>query len=462
MTPLRVLLTSLLVLAGVGCAHVRPQPTVEACRLRALPLNVGANHPARVQGQKTFDEELRDVLGRRRDAAGRFTADPARAAPDEFMVLSGGSQNGAFGAGLGYGLGRQPTYRIVTGVSTGALLSTLYFLANETPPADRTPYPESRPDLPYRGGRSSAEDAVVAYLIAREGELLKTGSSQLYDGLVKGSVGELTPARQRLLRFLTPSTLAQLKAAHEADRRLYVGVTNVDDGRAYAIDLTELAARMTGPQDPEVPRLRECYVDALLASSSVPIAAQPVTLNIAPVDKVGRPGPEQTDLFVDGGVRYGVFLRQLPLPPSAQVNVSLIVNGRLYSRDWGEGGERPEKWSPITLGLRSIDLLKNQVYRFSVEDVERFPRGANGELRMAFISSEGLQRLPGDPDEHLYRGRTCRQWKVDDERTSKPVEFHPNFMACLIDYGAARGRTDPWNLVCRGDADCQAKVARLP
>ena len=180
------------------------------------------------------------------------------------------------------------------------------------------------------------------------------------------------------------------------------------------------------------------------------------------MNKAGRAGEEQVDLFIDGGVRYGVFLRQLPLPETAQVNVTLIVNGKLYSRDWAKKGERPEKWSAITLGLRAVDLLKNQIYRFSVEDVERFPRGENGVLRMAFISNEGLTKMPGDPDGHVFDTKSCDAWKEVDEKTTKPVEFHPNFMACLVDYGVKRGKTDPWNLVCKGDADCKAKVARLP
>ena len=449
----RGLAACLVVFAGAGCAHVRPEPTA-ACRLRALPLNVSQSHPTALTApQKTFQDELGELL-----SAPRRTTPGALTAPLEVLVLSGGSQNGAFGAGLAYGLGRHPKYDVVTGISTGALLSTLIFLAKDPPPGDRD-YPAVKPGLPYQGARSNVEDLIVAYAIEEEGELLKTGSSQLYDGLVKGAVGSLTPLRARLLRFLTQGTLEQLKAARAEGRRLYVGVTDVDDGRAYALELTEVAARLRPDSTPaEVRTLRECYVDALVASSSVPIAAEPVTLNIRLGD-----GAEKTDLFVDGGVRYGVFLRQVaPNEGSAPpINVTLVVNGKLYSRPWSEGGGRPETWSAITLALRSVDLLKNQVYRFSVEDVERLPRNG-GELKMAFISNEGLSALPGDPDEHVFQGRTCRQWKEHDRDTAKPVEFHPAFMACLIDYGVARGRQDPWNLRCADPADCRAQVARLP
>lgn len=50
---------------------------------------------------------------------------------ENYLVLSGGGQNGAFGAGLLNGwtkAGTRPEFRIVTGVSTGALIAPFAFL----------------------------------------------------------------------------------------------------------------------------------------------------------------------------------------------------------------------------------------------------------------------------------------------------------------------------------------------
>ena len=52
----------------------------------------------------------------------------------EFLVLSGGSQHGAFGGGFFSALPHVPTYDVVTGISTGALQSTTVFLANQPAP----------------------------------------------------------------------------------------------------------------------------------------------------------------------------------------------------------------------------------------------------------------------------------------------------------------------------------------
>ena len=51
--------------------------------------------------------------------------------PAHFLALSGGGDNGAFGVGLLNGWtesGTRPEFKVVTGVSTGALIASLAFL----------------------------------------------------------------------------------------------------------------------------------------------------------------------------------------------------------------------------------------------------------------------------------------------------------------------------------------------
>ena len=239
-----------------------------------------------------------------------------------------------------------------------------------------------------------------------------------------------------------------------------VGVTDLDDGNGYAIDLAELASRAKPESTPaQVDAIRHCYVDALIASSSVPLAAYPVSLNI----QIVPTGEARTDLFVDGGARYGVFLKQMensvqaanlarlsmPAPP-ASTNVTLIVNGTMYSTPWTEKNARVDKWSALSLGFRSIDILENQVYRFSIDQVETAAL-AGGALKMAFISNEGLPSGSEDPDQHRYKGTSCADWSAQDDRAGVK-EFHPHYMACLLDYGKARGERELWNVSRTSDA----------
>jgi hypothetical protein len=187
----------------------------------------------------------------------------------------------------------------------------------------------------------------------------------------------------------------------------------------------------------------------------VPIGAQPITLDYTTDGGL----TVERALFVDGGARFGVFLGQVAPAVSAAkdigpVNVTLVVNGVLYAKPWIETPGRPDpktdKWNAVSVGLRTVKLMENQVYRFSVDSVESFPV-KGGDLRMAFISDERLEHVQGDPIQHVFQARTCEAWRREDKAREKPFEFDARYMACLFDYGQTRAREDPWNLYVKGD-----------
>ncbi len=131
---------------------------------------------------------------------------------------------------------------------------------------------------------------------------------------------------------------------------------------------------------------------------------------------------------------------------TANAKLTVIVNGGLYQDPWLAKGARIQKWSALTLALREIDMLENQVYRFSVARAEEFGV-ANGGLLMAFISTENLAPGAEQPEKHMFRGKNCADWSVEDSKAGA-VQFHPNYMACISDYGRHRGEGElggTWN-----------------
>jgi hypothetical protein len=431
-----VLLPIFLILAA--CTHRVDLPLV-GCAYQTYPLRVDARtgSPMRSGGQD-FESVLRAAMSAPA-APGPGLVGTAR---PSVLILSGGSQNGAFGAGFFAGLSRVPEYKLVTGVSTGALQSTFLFLANRPVPADRT-YPSYFPDASSTP-HTNVGDLALAYSIERESDLIRVGSGGQLGGVIRGSIGTFGPLRATLRGLLSRDTLLQVGRDYRDDpaqgRRLLVGVTNVSDGAGYAIDLTELASRLERGGAP-YPLVRDCYVEALVASSSVPVAALPVALEAR-----GPDGRLTRDLYIDGGARFGVFWSQLGevLAGGLSPEVTLIVNGSLYGKPWLDNAGHPRRdWSALTLALRSVSILENQVYRFSVDNVTRAASG-DGSIRMAFISNEGTTDAGKDPLDFRFDGRTCREWNDVDNR-SKPTEFHPRYMRCLLEYGRDRGRRLAWN-----------------
>ena len=455
---------ALLGLALGGCLQPRP-PANAACAYRALPLRVDSGHPQVMlraanapSGRNDFAAEIARALASRAApprTGGVTTERLPVPPPPQFLVLSGGSQHGAFGAGFFYGMKEVPKYDVVTGISTGSLLSTFLFLANSPVPKDRSySWVDGPLAATIKPGVSNTGDLALAYSISQEGDIATPTSGGILGGLSKGALATFGPLEARLKALLTPETLHELAQENAANRKLYVGVVNLDDGQGYAIDMTELASRIDTPSwTGKTDALQDCYVQALVASSSVPPSAYPVSLAIAEGETT------RTNMYMDGGARFGVFLQQLEEALGNNVakntQVTVIVNGVLYSGPWLDQGKPVVKWSSLTAGARAVSLLENQVYRFSVASAENYGI-AHGGLSMAFISNEGLPPGSEDPDAHVFNGKTCAEWTAIDN-LQKPLEFHPNYMSCLSDYGRTRGVAEAWN---RRIVEAQAPGAR--
>ncbi len=207
------------------------------------------------------------------------------------LSLSGGGQNGAFGAGFLIGwreAGTRPEFDVVGGVSTGALLATHALLG--TPEDDlklREMYLEVTSDDIYRGRR------LVSIL---------RGTDALKD---------TQPLRDMIAKYITAETLERVAAAYDDHRLLVVGTTNIDFAQTWVWNMGLIAKAGE----------LELYRDVLLASASFPIVFPPVEID--------------GHLFVDGAARSNVVVvgmsgTQRPNPPlHGPGNVFLIDNGRL-------------------------------------------------------------------------------------------------------------------------------------
>lgn len=473
-------LLSLLLVVGVGaCAHQRPKQLspIAIPATRILATTHGAARPTDILELTPLARQAFEATtpgGRAAVAPNcglpQLAAPPPHApGPAQYLVLSGGSLNGAFGAGMFLGLQDigllPPEPDVVTGVSTGSLQSTFLFLARQPVPKDRDyswvrgmatqSLPGATGAQPPVPGRTNIEDLALAYSIDRESQILRPYPLGGIGLLTKGAKGSLDPLRKRLMALIGPETIRAVAIEGCRGRKLFAGVTNVDDGFGYALDLTALAlsAYDGNATATRMLQVRTAYVEALIASSSVPVGAKPVQLRIRIFGDTEGENGHRRNLFVDGGARFGVFLREIRDAQEQAMRggrggeVTLIVNTRLSIEPWHAGDQkRPtEGWHLVTLGLRTVEILENQVYQLSVAMVESDAE----RLHMAYLSNENLAGGPDraeTPDAHLYAGTSCADWHEKDEKALKPVQFYPNYMACLIDYGRKRGQLAQWNV----------------
>jgi predicted acylesterase/phospholipase RssA len=223
--------------------------------------------------------------------------------PAAFLAISGGGDNGAFGAGLLAGwtaAGTRPEFKVVTGISTGALIAPFAFLGSDYDATLRAA---------YTGVRS--EDIFEA--------------RPFYSALFDDAMADTAPMRRMIARFITPELLSAIAAEHEKGRLLLIGTTNLDARRPVIWNMTAIASS-------RAPGALELFRQIILASASIPGAFPPVMID------VDVNGQGYQEMHVDGGASAQVFVYPPRLNIGAlsaaedvqrQRRLYVIVNGRL-------------------------------------------------------------------------------------------------------------------------------------
>jgi len=189
------------------------------------------------------------------------------------VALSGGGPNGAFGAGFLKGWtqsGQRPVFKIVTGVSTGALMAPFAMLGPQYDEAVREFYTTKSSRNIFR------MLSIVPQLLAGE-SLADTGPLA---GIIEDNVDA--------------QFLAAIAAAHNRGQRLYMGTVDLDAQRFVVWNMGLIAER--GDR-----QAVELFRRVMLASSSVPVAFPPVYFDV----EVG--GRIFDEMHVDGSVATRVF-----------------------------------------------------------------------------------------------------------------------------------------------------------
>ncbi|ABC63974.1 patatin-like phospholipase family protein [Erythrobacter litoralis] len=392
---------------------------------------------------------------------------PREYTPAKMLFLSGGSEHGAYGAGIlkGWGGdGRMPEFQVVTGISTGSILSSFAFVG--------------KGDFAADGYTIDSEKQLLnVYSAPKDG---KPDMGNFLDLLKKGAFADLIPLRNRVEGFLTKdytatdwdgsayttTVLHEVARRHMAGKRLFVGAVDVDTGIGTAFDMGDMATRYdTARMQSNTAKAEKwlgCYVEAIIASSSTPMAAPPVFVD--------------NTMYIDGGARFGLFgntvIRAVGVhhekykdrhESHPDPHVYAVIDGTLQlptpacpKADPAEcSGDPPEwtskgghkDWNIFNLAMRSERILVNQVYRFSAESVEQ--EACNGHgcfnfLRMEPDLAEFGIALPAPLNAGHTGKLTCAEWTRVDIETDNPIQFHKRYMRCLIKYGEKKVKEADW------------------
>lgn len=170
------------------------------------------------------------------------------------LVLSGGGQHGAFGAGFlsGWraraGADAMPTFDVVTGISTGSLLAPFAFEGSEEAIARAS-------DLYRHPERITPRRDLVGAFFRRTGGLFDTA-----------------PLVETAAEVYDAALVTRLRPGLDAGRLLLIGTTDLDLGRGRVWDIARETDTTAAAGAARLSRL-------LLASSAIPGAFPPVEID---------------------------------------------------------------------------------------------------------------------------------------------------------------------------------------
>jgi predicted acylesterase/phospholipase RssA len=224
--------------------------------------------------------------------------------PVYYLAISGGGDNGAYGAGFLNGwtaAGTRPEFKIVTGVSTGALIAPFAFLGAKYDYVLEEVYT-----------KTSQKD-----IFTRRG---------LLHGIFSDAMADTRPLASLIASHVNRQLLDQIAAEYAKGRVLLVGTANLDTLEPVVWNMTAIAASKD-------PNAIELFRRILLASASIPGVFPPVMID------VDVAGTHYQEMHVDGGTTAQVFF----YPPSIDLTamgaakrkrVLYIIRNARLDADW--------------------------------------------------------------------------------------------------------------------------------
>jgi hypothetical protein len=236
----RTVVAALLVISLAACGPVRqhrpvPEELSETARIPGF-------HDIRTWGDRTSEAHRDDFIEsvhQRRAYLQRTGQAPPRTT--DVLALSGGGENGAFGVGLlcaWTDRGDRPDFKLVTGVSTGALIAPFVFAGPEYDDLLEASYTNV----------TSADVFSPRSILA----LLR------HDGFASTE-----PLAELIDRAVDEDLLDHIAAEHARGRRLLIATTNLDAQRPVIWNMGAIASS----DHPDAPRL---FKHIMRASASIP------------------------------------------------------------------------------------------------------------------------------------------------------------------------------------------------
>jgi predicted acylesterase/phospholipase RssA len=323
----RLILTGAITALLAGCSTFMPRDVMPEAS--ASHVEIDGFHNIRFFGDASARDIAAIVMADPQNADRHAASGPAMHRPfSNLLAISGGADDGAFGAGLLVGWsesGTRPVFDLVTGVSSGALIAPFAFLGREHDAQLR--------EIFTKYGRKDIFTYNVSNVISGE------------------ALADDTPLTKLIEQYVDQALLAEVARERIKGRILLIGTTNLDAQRPVLWDMGRIAMSHN-------PQALALFRKILLASATLPGVFAPVRI------QVRDGGRNYDELHVDGGVTRQVFVAPSVfafLPPDQRPEKTAAR--RLYVI---RNGKIDPEWQPVNEKVLSVTerslstLIKNQ------------------------------------------------------------------------------------------------------
>lgn len=307
--------------------------------------------------------------------------------PVSFLAISGGGSDGAFGAGLLSGwssAGTRPEFKVVTGVSTGALTAPFAFLG----PA-------------YDEKLRRVYTTVVSRDIFR--------SRGVIAGFFNDALFDTAPLRRLMESLIDEAMMRDIAAEYQRGRLLFIGTTNLDADRGVVWNIGEIAS--SGE-----PGALKLIHDVLMASAAIPAGFPPVMIDVEAA------GNRYQEMHVDGGTKSQVFLYPPSLDLVSQFRRSgvqrerhaFVIRNARFKPDWEEVPRRT-----LSVARRSITALIRTQGIGDLYQIYMISRRDHVDFNLAYIP-DTFQETPDDLFDPVYM---TKLFELGYKKASAGVEW---------------------------------------
>jgi predicted acylesterase/phospholipase RssA len=314
LTVSRWMATVVLAVALTACGTSVRQPAVPQSLTDQATVLGGVPHARYFVDTQTaqMTQEAYRALAREREQLGPSAAS-GQLPTANFLALSGGGDNGAFGAGLLVGWterGDRPEFKLVTGVSTGALIAPFAFLG-------------------------SAYDNVLKkiYTDVQPSDIFE--SRYLLTAIFTEALKDTTPLFKLISQYVDDKMLGEIAREYAKGRLLLIGTTDLDVERPVIWNIGAIAASGR-------PGAVDLVRKILLASAAIPVAFPPVLID------VDAGGSHYQEMHVDGGAIAQMFLypprimegADVRRGPLARERRAFVIRNARLDPDWASTDRR--------------------------------------------------------------------------------------------------------------------------